>query len=260
MLKRTVKTATRRLGLFPVARHLYRRFDPDVRRARASDRVFFARIIRPGDLVFDIGANLGQKSEVFLACGAKVVAVEPNPMCAPSLRFEFARARDFTLVEKAIGATIGRARLNVVGTDSTASVRDDWRWLTEDGALKASAVDVDMTTLDALIAEYGAPAYCKIDVEGFELDVLKGLSRPTPDLISFEYHASEKDRLIACIDILAALAPIEINLIAMNGGDFLQDWAPPAEALNRIGADLPEVGDVFVRMKPETGGRASPKN
>lgn len=250
MLKRAIKTATRRLGLFPVARALYRSANPAVRQAKVIDRAFFATIIRPGDLVFDIGANLGQKSEIFLACGARIVAVEPNPLCAPTLRFQFARNNKWTLVAKAVGAAPGEARLNFVGTDSTASLRNDWAWLSEGGRLKARDVEVEVTTLDALIVAHGAPAYCKIDVEGFELEVLNGLTQPLP-LISFEYHGEELDRLTACLDRLASLSAIVVNLIEMNGAGFLLPaWISHEEALDRArrGA-LPPVGDIFVRAE-----------
>lgn len=247
MLKRAIKAATRRLGLFPFARGLYRRLHPGVRRARAGDIEFFQTIIPSGALVFDIGANLGQKSEVFLACGARVIALEPNPLCAPTLRFECARDRNWTLVEKAVGAEPGRARLNFVGTDSTASLRKDWSWLTESGHLKAREVEVEVTTLDALIKEFGAPDYCKIDVEGFEIEVLKGLSRPLP-LVSFEYHREEAGRIGACLERLESLSPIAANLIKMNDAGFLlEEWLAPAALMDRVRAGgLPSVGDIFV--------------
>lgn len=250
MLKRAAKGAARRLGVFPLTRNLYRRLDPRVRRARRRDLAFFKSLVGRNDLVFDIGANLGQKSEIFLACGARVVALEPNPLCAPTLRFEFARNDGFRLIEKAVGAEAGRARLNFVGAESTASLRGDWKWLTEGGKLKARNVEVEVTTLDALIAEFGPPAYCKIDVEGFELEVLRGLTQTIP-LLSFEYHGEELDRLAACLERLASLSPIAVNVIEMNGAGFIMaEWRTHGEALAeaRAGA-LPPVGDVFVRMR-----------
>lgn len=246
MGKREAKALARRLGLFPIARRLYRKLDPKVRRIRGTDIAFFRTILHPGDLVFDVGANLGQKSEVFLACGARVVALEPNPLCVPTIRFECGRNAGFTLIEKAVGAEPGRATLNFVGTDSTASLRPDWRWLTEGGRLDASRVDVEVTTLDALIGRFGVPRYCKIDVEGFEPEVLAGLGRPLP-LVSFEYHREEFDRLAACLARLAALGRASVNVIAMNSGRFeLPDWVSTDAVLERIGT-LPAVGDVFVR-------------
>ena len=60
-------------------------------------------------------------------------------------------------------------------------------------------MEVEMTTLDKLIETYGIPVFIKIDVEGYELEVLKGLSKPVR-LISFEYTVPERpDRVIDCI-------------------------------------------------------------
>ncbi|HYH16767.1 MAG TPA: FkbM family methyltransferase, partial [Flavisolibacter sp.] len=62
-------------------------------------------------------------------------------------------------------------------------------------------------TLDSLISKYGCPKFCKIDVEGYELQVLKGLHQPLP-LISLEYCVPEMTNdLIECISYLQHLSP-----------------------------------------------------
>jgi hypothetical protein len=66
---------------------------------------------------------------------------------------------------------------------------------------------VVIDTLDNLIAKYGLPKFIKIDVEGFELDVLKGLTNPVP-IISFEYATPEHTvRLFECIEMIEKLSP-----------------------------------------------------
>ena len=64
-----------------------------------------------------------------------------------------------------------------------------------------SSIEVDVTTLDVLIAEHGLPNFCKIDIEGYEPEVLKGLSQPIP-YISIEFTPELKENSFECIDIL----------------------------------------------------------
>jgi hypothetical protein len=102
---------------------------------------------------------------------------------------------------------------------------------------------VEATTLDSMIQRYGVPNFCKIDVEGFELDVLRGLSEPLP-IISFEYHTIEVARLIGCLDHLVGLSKIKINFIRMDGSGFiLPEWIEPKDLDLSV---LPSEGDCFV--------------
>jgi hypothetical protein len=71
--------------------------------------------------------------------------------------------------------------------------------------VEARPVDVDMTTLDLLIERFGRPDYIKIDVEGHELNVLRGLSRPIP-LVSFEANLPEfLEDTTSCVATLTTL-------------------------------------------------------
>lgn len=251
-VKAQAKRILNRWSLFPVVRSLYRRINPVTRAALATDRRLYSALIRPGDLVFDVGVNLGQKSEVFLDCGASVVGVEPNPLCEPTLHHLFGPNPDFTLVDKALAAREGEMVLHFAGTSSTASLREDWNWVALEG--EPAHATVEVTTLDQLIGQYGMPGFCKIDVEGFELEVLQGLSQPI-DCISFEYHLEEADRFMACLRRLAQLSDIRLNAIAMNGEGFLfprwldlRDWR-----LDR----LPPEGDCFA-LTPQGHARLFP--
>jgi FkbM family methyltransferase len=245
--------------LYPFARSVYRKVKRGRTKADASEVSFYAMFVRPGDLVFDVGANVGQKSEVFLACGARVVAVEPNPLCRPILDYEFGSNKDITVIGKAVGASEGEVDLNIVGIATTASVLDDWKYLGAgyEGGGEARKVRVPVTTLDSLIAEYGAPNFVKIDVEGFEPEVLKGLSRPVP-LLSFEYgtEAGDLERLMTCLERLASLSEIRINAVRMGpdghpAGLALQEFVPfaafspsmlPGGSDCLVAMDLPKAG------------------
>lgn len=242
--KTFIKTALRGAGLFPIFRYLYRRANRQIQNEIAENIKFYGQFLQTHSRVFDIGANLGQKTEIFLACGCEVVSVEPNPLCHASLQYYFGNNPFFRLVKEAAGATISAAVLNVVGTDSTASLRSDWKWLS---AIDAKKVEVKVTTLDALIAAHGKPAFCKIDIEGYELECLRGLSQAI-DFISFEYHTEEEERMIKCLQYLNGFSDIRINLIGMNEHSFVLDkWVGLDEFLLIVEQSrLPKVGDIFV--------------
>lgn len=64
------------------------------------------------------------------------------------------------------------------------------------------AIDVPATTLNELIETHGMPDFCKIDVEGYELNVLKGMTKPIPYL-SFEFAYEFLDQKTKpCLDYL----------------------------------------------------------
>src|SRR5947207_4849635 len=92
-------------------------------RARAMDRLY-AQFIKPGDLVFDVGAHVGDRTAAFRRLGARVVAVEPQPAIAKLLRLLYGHDRAVSLEPVAVGRSAGTVtlQLNVANpTVSTAS-------------------------------------------------------------------------------------------------------------------------------------------
>ena len=174
-------------------------------------RRFYRRLIRPGSLAFDIGAHVGHRSQAMARAGATVLAVEPQPLFADWLARRLGGNPRITLVRDAVGAACGHARLRVSTRHPTVSTLSaDWIDRVAptagfDGVYWDRAVEVRVTTLDALIARHGRPAFCKIDVEGFEAAILAGLSQPLP-CIAFECLPAARDTALACIDRLSELA------------------------------------------------------
>jgi FkbM family methyltransferase len=249
MFKHHAKQALRRAGLFPAARAIYRSLNGSIRTQRSKEIAFYRELLPHNSLCFDIGANLGQKAEVFLACGARVIVVEPNSFCLPTLKFHFAKNQRAVIVPQAVGSAVGMIDLHVHGTDSTASVNENWDRAVFGPGRTTAVLTVPVITLDALIERFGAPHFIKIDVEGFEVEVLRGLSRPVP-LLSFEYH-SDIDRLRRCLIETTKFGKIVIRASDMNCNWVTAKTDNIEECLNDIKADKSRTpwlmnGDMFV--------------
>lgn len=179
-------------------------------------RHFYAQFIRPGDLCFDIGAHVGNRLLVWSRLGARVVAVEPQPLCLALLQRWYGRSANIQLVGQAIGAAPGQQTLFVSEANPTVTTLSrEWIASVQQADSFAhvrweGAVTVDVTTLDDLIARFGEPRFCKIDIEGYELEALQGLSRPLAAL-SFEYVPVAQDSALACVERLMQLGRYEFN-------------------------------------------------
>ncbi len=172
---------------------------------------FYQQFIAEGDLCFDVGAHVGNRVRAWRRLGARVIAVEPQPQCLSVLRYLYGRDGAVEVVPSAVGASRGRTMLHTSSTNPALSTTDaDWVAELTSGDRRFAPIqwdirlEVDVDTLDDLITRYGEPTFCKIDVEGSELMVLRGLSRALPAL-SFEFLPVSIDRAFACIDRLASL-------------------------------------------------------
>ena len=110
--------------------------------------------------------------------------------------------------------------------------------------------EVGVTTLDHLIELYGMPAFCKLDVEDYELPALLGLSQALPAL-SFEFYPTTMNKAVACVDRLEELGSYRYTWsIAGTLQLATDDWLAPAE-MRRWLADYRGVrsGDVYARRR-----------
>src|SRR5689334_2301451 len=177
--------------------HIVRRFRPafyESSSVRERRRMFYSQFARSGDLVFDVGANLGNRTEAFLALGARVIAIEPQLECVQTLRKRFDSSSMLAIEPVALGAHEGQVTLHLTSVPTIATVSPRFIEAThESGRFAAYEYSdrraVPMTTLDSLARRYGGPAFIKIDVEGFEPEVLSGLTERPPTLraLSFEF-------------------------------------------------------------------------
>jgi FkbM family methyltransferase len=221
-------------------------------------RRFYKSFVPPGGLAFDIGAHAGNRSIAWRRLGARVVAVEPQADFVRLLRGLFGRDPEVTVLAQALGRHRGQARLlHSERTPTVSTLSSDW---VQRAGASESFKDVRWTpgplvevdTLDALIERHGRPDFVKIDVEGYELEVLLGLTQPLPAL-SFEYLAPVRDVALGCIDRLESLGRYRYQA---SEGERLRWLHPePLDAaairawLAGLAAGAPS-GDIYARLAP----------
>lgn len=233
--------------------------------ADAARLAFYTQLIEPGDLVFDIGANVGNRAKVFLRLGARVVAFEPQSACADMLQRELSGQSAFRLVRKALGDKSGSAELHIGAAHVLSTMSEPWM----DATLKSGrfgaeqwrdSEQVTVTTFDEVIREFGSPAFAKIDVEGFEPQVLSGLSQPLRSG-SLELAAEARDGIFWCMERLASLHPCEFQFSPKESMRFdWPQWLTLQAACRRLDElirdDRYAWGDIYFRL-PLTQSPAS---
>ena len=217
-------------------------------------RRLYSTFVHDGDLVFDIGAHLGDRSAAFAAIGARVIAVEPQPRIARWLKRLVGRNPRIVVREAAVGAQSGVESLAVSRRHPTVSTLSGaWREQVsqENPGFRSvrwdESVEVPVVTLDGLIESYGVPAFCKIDVEGYEAEVLAGLSQPVRGL-SLEFVAGQLNVASECVVRLTELGAYRFNVVPGEKRDFaLEAWMSADEILGWLasGAGGMGSGDIY---------------
>jgi FkbM family methyltransferase len=220
-------------------------------------RELYRTFISPGDLCFDVGAHVGNRVGCWLELGACVLAIEPQPDLMAVLRVLYGRQQRVSLRECALAEAPGVRRINISSaTPTVSSLSSDWMSEVRRDPRFASvswdrSCEVQVDTLDGLIARHGKPAFCKIDVEGYELEVLAGLSQPLA-AVSFEYIPVALERALACVQRLSALGPYEFRPSEVESMRWATSWLS-ADAIREWLRRLPlsaGSGDVYARLAP----------
>jgi len=210
------------------------------------------KITKFSGMVFDIGANVGDKTEMFLNQGApKVIAVEPQPMLGPVLNNRFKDDKRVIIVEKALSDKPQKLMMSICSEESTISTfSDEWKLGRFTEHVWDHQVEIEALTLDMLINEYGIPEFCKIDVEGFECQVLQGLSKPIP-LISFEYTKEFMVNAHKCVEHLIKIGSYEFNYtLGAAQGFASSQWLSEIELFNVLDNFDHDLlwGDIYARQ------------
>lgn len=220
-------------------------------------RRFYAQFVPQGGLCFDVGAHLGNRVRAWRALGARVVAIEPHPDLLNCLRVLYGRDDDVTIVAAALGASETEVPLWVSPSNLTVTtLSQDWiKEVQQDASFQRirwhSSQIVQVTTLNALIKSEGVPDFVKIDVEGFEAEVLEGLNMAVPCL-SFEYLPAARHRALACLDRLETLGNYRYNWSVGESHRLARDMWFTADEIRCLIQELASdagAGDIYARLK-----------
>jgi FkbM family methyltransferase len=206
---------------------------------------FYARLVRPGDLCFDLGAHVGNRVRSWRRLGARVVAVEPQPALVRVLRLLYGRDPEVHVVAAAVAEreAVVPLHLNLanptISTSSEAFIERAAAAPSFRGEVWRQRILVPATTIDALIRAHGVPRFVKIDVEGYEAAALRGLSQPVFAL-SLEFVPMARAVVEAALDRLSQLGEYTFNA---SYGDEMRLLHPCALAVEDIRCWLRSLGD-----------------
>ncbi|HZV69759.1 MAG TPA: FkbM family methyltransferase [Saprospiraceae bacterium] len=223
-----------------------------------EEHSIYQDFINPGDLCFDVGANIGNKIDILLKAGAKIVAIEPQDSCYRILKHKY--GRKITLIKKGLGESESIKEFHISNSSTISSFSKEWIDSVKKSRFKNynwdKVIKVPMTTLDNLIREFGNPVFIKIDVEGYELEVLKGLTQPVK-MLSFEYTVPERtERIFECLDQIEKYNKNgKCNYsIGENMELILSEWLTLTELKEHIRTDkfpVSDFGDIYIRSMPD---------
>jgi FkbM family methyltransferase len=224
---------------------------------RADYMRFYAQFVNRGDLCFDVGANVGRRTKVFLKLKAAVVAVEPQQHCMIKLKKKYGKNNRVILVQKAVGQTKGQMEMMLCDSHSLSSLSKNWVQSVKASGRYSSCtwdktVTVSVVTLDDLISQYGKPVFMKIDVEGYEYEALKGLSQPVK-AICFEFTPEFIQSTINCVEHLSKIGPAKFNYCLENKPTtfVLSGWCAAEKMCENLDSLCSEkiVGDIYVKFE-----------
>ena len=221
-------------------------------------KLFYGALFNAGELVFDVGANMGNRSKVFRKLGARVVAFEPQDYCADFLEAAFAGDRNFNLARLALSESAGEMILHTGEAHTLSSLDNEWIERMKDGGRFAhhhwdKGKKVPVITLDQAIKRFGLPTFIKIDVEGHELSVIRGLSQPV-QVLSLEFASEYLDKSHECLDHLESLGNYRYRISLAETMQFNDNrWSDKQTILRHLDTardkDPMVWGDIYARLE-----------
>lgn len=233
----------------------YKRLSPKRKECLSRELKFYSQFIKKDDLCFDVGANIGDKTAMFLQLGAEVVAIEPQESCWRFLKRRF-KNDNVHIVNKALDKSVSRKDFFIDRSHTLSSMSKEWiATVKHSGRFSLrhkwnDKVRIETTTLDLLIKEFGKPDFCKIDVEGFEFEVIQGLSQPL-NMLSLEFIPEYLQPVLNCIDYLSQLGKVEFNYSLTGSALALPGWVNADDmvgVLQDMSGKSMSQGDIYVRF------------
>lgn len=207
--------------------------------------------VPPNALVFDVGANVGIKTEEYLAWGARsVVCVEPNAVPLEQLIHRFINNNKVIILPIGLSDIEGTIQFWPCQSHGLSTASSDWK----EGRFKDitwdSPISIPVKTLDSLIEEYGIPDFCKIDTEGYEYNILKGLTTVIP-LLSFEFANEFLDtKTRSCLERLSLIGYTRFNVAFGLDTDFaFREWLDWETLLMQLKSNSTPLlwGDIYAK-------------
>lgn len=218
---------------------------------------FYQPFMEKGDLCFDIGAHIGNRTDAWLALETKVLAIEPQPSCVNYLQKRFGSNPNAIILDQAVGAKTGILPLKISNRHPTVTTLANEKWQRRINLIANNTInwdeeiDIQVVTLDLLIEKYGLPVFCKIDVEGYEAEVLAGLSKAIPN-ISFEFFNFTPEITLACLKHLDQIGNYVYNWSLGESQKMdLNPWVNSQTLIETIQA-FPKKefsGDIYAKQK-----------
>lgn len=207
------------------------------------------------ELCFDIGANIGNKTEKFLSYGASVISIEPQTYCYSILEKKFLNNEKVKIVNSALGSNEGTNSMFISEEHTLSTMSNDFMTETKKNRFKSTIWNeteiVNVSTLDKIIDVYGVPKYCKIDVEGYEVEILKGLSNKI-QYISIEFVPELKYKTFQCIELINKLGEYKYNYVDSESEVFtFEKWVDSETIINYLKNNNDYIfsfGDLYAKL------------
>jgi FkbM family methyltransferase len=208
-------------------------------------------------LVFDVGSNLGNRTKVFADLGYNVIAVEPQKKCVKYLNKIFKDLQNVEIINCALGSQnetrlfyesksslLSTLSKDFIQSTSSSGRFDKKEWINQ--------YEVNVITLKDLIKRKGVPFFLKIDVEGYEYEVINTLDQPLK-LISLEFTPEMAAGIFSAINHILNLGPCYFNIswgesMKLSHNDWF-DFNHLERIINSLKYDKQLFGDIYIKSE-----------